>query len=214
MERQRSSRSSGWPIAGVPWFTSWTANLRALSGPGGINDPSPLNPERYSLINLQYLLESFGVTGIAADLITYSAVAIAALALVTFVRGRDPDRGLLILSGVAVLCLLVTYHRYYDAVLLVIPVAWAVSRLRSSPAIAITALVLCANFLLPLQTAFHDIAGRGILPAWLTGSAIWETVVMTQHVWALVLLAVVILFAAARYGESASGRPRFGSATG
>ena len=33
--------------AGVPWASSWFSNVAAMSGPGGINDSSPLNPERY-----------------------------------------------------------------------------------------------------------------------------------------------------------------------
>lgn len=184
--------------AGVPWLSSWLANLAALSGPGGINDPSPLNVERFSLINLQVLL--FDVVGRddLVNLLTFALVGAAGLGLVWLVRGRT-ERDLLAVSVVAVLALLVAYHRYYDAVLLAFPIAWAVaalgSRLRRE---AIAVLVLSADFLLPFQTALHDLEQGGRLPTWLTGGPLWDTVLLAQHVWALVLLTVVLLVAAAR----------------
>jgi hypothetical protein len=189
--------------AGVPWYRSWMDNLALLSAPGGINDPGPLNDDRYSLVNLQYLLQSVGIRGLAADVITLGAVAIAALALVTLVRGRELDGELLVLSGVAVLTLLVTYHRYYDAVLLALPIAWGIVILRTRPVAGIVVLVLSANFLFPFQTALHDLQQRGVLPAWLTTNPLWDTVLMTQHVWALVLLVAALLWVA--WDES---RPR------
>ena len=59
-------------------------------------------------------------------------------------------------------------------------------------------LVLCADFLLPLQTALHDLQQKGIVPAWLADSGLWQTVLIAQHAWALVLLALVLLWAAVR----------------
>ena len=114
-------------LAGVPWIDSWLANLTSLSGPGGVNDPGELNPERYSLINLQYPLQSLGFSTDAANLITFTLVGAAALAMLSVIRGRDPAQELLALSTVAVLGLLVAYHRYYDAVILVLPIAWSFS---------------------------------------------------------------------------------------
>jgi hypothetical protein len=189
-------------LAGVPWLASWTANLAALSGPGGINDPSPLNPERYSLINLQYLLGTFGIMGIAADLITYALVGAAALALVLLVRDQDRHRELLILSGVAVLGLLVTYHRYYDAVLLVLPIAWGIWAWRVDRVVSVVVLLLCADFLFPFQTALHEVQQRLAIPDALVSSPIWGSVLMTQHVWALLFLAGALLWAASRQSRA------------
>ena len=59
-------------------------------------------------------------------------------------------------------------------------------------------LVLSADFMLPFQTALHDMQQSQLLPAWLTDGPIWETVLITQHVWALILMTLVLLFAAAR----------------
>ena len=183
--------------AEVPWASSWLANLADLSGPGGINDPSELNPERYSLINLQVLLFNFLPLGDWVNVLTFALVAAAAFVLVWLNRGHDHE-DLLALSVVAVLTLLVTYHRYYDAVLLALPIAWGLSTLPSAgKRLAVIALALCADFILPAQTALHDLQQRQILPPWVTDNELWRSVVLVQHVWALVLLVLVLLWAAA-----------------
>ena len=183
-------------MSGVAWLPAWMDNLGLLSAPGGLNDAGPLNEDRYSLVNLQYLLGSVGLGGLAADAITLVAVGVAALAIVMLVGRRELDRDLLVLSGVAVLTLLVTYHRYYDAVLLVLPIAWGIVMLRRRPLAGIAVLVLCADFLFPFQTALHDVQQRNVLPGWMSANTIWDTILITQHVWALVLLVVVILWVA------------------
>jgi hypothetical protein len=193
----------GWmQSADVPWASSWLRNLAALSGPGGINDPSLLNPERYSLINLQVLLVTLAPGG-WVDGITWLLVGGSGVALAWLTRGRR-DQELLAVSGVAVLGLLVAYHRYYDAVVLVFPIAWAIAELggpRHRHGIAV--LLLSANFILPFQTAFHDLQQTGRLPDWM-GSGFFDLVLSTQHVWALVLITVVLLLAAARAQAEAS----------
>ena len=175
-------------MSGVAWLPAWMDNLGLLSAPGGLNDAGPLNEDRYSLVNLQYLLGSVGLSGLAADAITLVAVGVVALAIVMLVGRRELDRDLLVLSGVAVLTLLVTYHRYYDAVLLVLPIAWGIVMLRRRPVAGIAVLVLCADFFFPFQTALHDVQQRNVLPGWMSANAIWDTMLITQHVWALVLL--------------------------
>lgn len=184
-------------VAGVPWQASWLSNVTVLSGPGGINDPSTLNPERYSLINLQALLSSIAPGARWVEIASVALVGVAAITFVWVVRRRQ-DRELLALSFVAVAGLLVTYHRYYDAVLLAFPIAWGIGAVAgSSRREGVVVLLLCADFVLPFQTAFHDLQLDGRVPGWFTASPIWDTVVMTQHVWALVLMAITLLVASA-----------------
>lgn len=184
--------------AGVPWLSSWLANLAFLSGPGGINDPGPLNEDRYSLVNLQYPLHTL-LPAAAVDLVSYLAVGLAAGVLVWLHRDREARFDLLALSTVAVLALLVTYHRYYDAVVLAFPIAWAVANVRAPrrPQ-AILVLVLAADFILPAQTALHDVQVRGLVPDWLTTSPVWDGVLLAQHSWVLVAMALTLLWAAWR----------------
>jgi hypothetical protein len=186
-------------LAQVGWLQSWISNLRVLSGPGGLNDPSQLNPERYSLISLEYPLHSWFNDPAVVTVISILVVGAGAAILAWIVRGPQGRAELLTFGTVGVIGLLATYHRYYDAVLLALPIAWAMSvlgtvRWRGGAVV----LVLCADFLVPAQTALHDLQDRGLVPAGLTETWIWQTVIMAQHAWALLLLAGVLLVAAAR----------------
>ena len=201
--------SVGWmEVAGRPWYSSWISNLATLSGPGGINDPGQLNPDRYSLVNLQYLLDSWSRAGPWPDALAFVAVALAGGALLWLVRGRRPRNELLALAAVAVLGLLVTYHRYYDAVLLALPIAWAIAAIGTRRwGEGVAAIIVCADFMFPIQTALHQWQQDGLVPAWLTGSSLWDRVLLTQQVWALVLLVVVLLSAAWRERDQAMIAP-------
>ena len=191
-------------VTGSPWYQSWIANLAMLSGPGGMNDPGQLNADRYSLVNLQYLLDSLSPGGPWADALAFFTVGSALGILLWLVRGRHPRNELLALATVAVLGLLVTYHRYYDAVLLALPVAWAISAIGTrSWGEGIAAVVLCADFMFPIQTALHQWQQDGLVPAWLTGSPLWDRILLTQQVWALILLTLVLLSAAWRERDQA-----------
>lgn len=182
-------------MAGVPWLASWSANLALLSGPGGINDPGPLNEDRYSLVNLQYPLHTL-LPPWAGDQVTYLVIGWAIALMVWLHSDREPRFDLLAMSTVAVLALLVTYHRYYDAVVLAFPIAWAIANIRAPRrAEAIVVLVLAADFVLPAQTALHDLQVRGLVPDWLVANPVWDALLLAQHTWALVLMALALLWA-------------------
>jgi len=184
-------------IAGIPWLETWTSNLAWLTGPEGNGDPGPGNPERFSLINLAYPLRTL-LSEQQASVAVMALVGLAAAATVWLTRDRRPGSELLALSLVSVLALLVTYHRYYDAAVLAIPVAWGFSRLQSPQRLyGLALLIVCSVFLLPSsQVAANEVSAS--LPGWLTGSWFWHGVVLAHQVWAMVLMAVVLLLAAAR----------------
>jgi hypothetical protein len=189
---------AGLVISDVPWLDAWTHNLGSLSGPGGINDPGPLNPDGYTLINLQHLLATAAGTGSLTEPLTYGLVASAALALIYLTRGSNRGGELVALATVAVLGLLVTYHRYYDAVLLALPIAWGLWALGTVGwRRGALALVLVADFVFPFQSALRTLQQGGSIPEWLTQSPVWGSLIMVQHTWALVLLVGVLLWSAA-----------------
>lgn len=192
-------------LAETSWLSSWLGNLASLSGPGGMNDPSPLNLERYTLINLEYPLSTLMPGGVAATLVTYALVGAAGLVLIWIDRDREQRQELLAVATIAVLALLVAYHRYYDAVLLVLPITWGISSLGTARWIqGASVLLLSADFLIPTQTALHALQQGGTLPAGLTDVWWWETVVLAQHAWALALMVPILLYAAVRDRESGS----------
>jgi hypothetical protein len=181
-------------LAAVPGLTSWSATLADSFAPGGANSLT-LDSSRASLVNLQNpLTVIFGDQG-RANVATFIVVVVAALVTLVVVR-VDSRPGLLLgMSLVACLTLLFTYHRYYDAVLLALPVAWGTWATWSGRrGVAITILLLCSLFLLPLQTAAFQIGER--LPAWLTGNLLWQAGVMAAHAWTLVAIVLALIVGA------------------
>jgi len=88
--------------------------------------------------------------GKAVELARFAAVALTGgcgVALAVLLRGRGQD--FLILAGLVVWGLLATYHRFYDAALLALPVTWAF-READGPhrGWARTVLLLCVPFFL------------------------------------------------------------------
>ena len=194
-------------LAEVPWTETWLSNISYQTRPGGIQDPGPLNVEnRLALVNLQYPLSALISNPTVVQVSTLIAVGVAALTFVWLRRGRDARPDLLAMAVVAVLSLLVAYHRYYDAVLLAVPMAWACSALSGSNwRLGAVVLALCATFLVPLQSLLRPsyLGASDIVPAWLAGSAFWNAVVLAPYSWTLVLMVGLLLMAAAR--ERSSG---------
>jgi hypothetical protein len=190
--------SIAWMTAsGVSWLAGWSANLAHLARPGGLNDPSLLNPDRTSLIDLEYLFQTVAPGGQSLGVLALALTGMAAVTLLAWTDDSEPSW--IAISGIAILSLLAVYHRYYDAVLLAIPVAWGLSVFGTAASrIGLAVIVLAADFLLPFQTGLNAIAKSGLLPTWLTSSPLWTPVALSQHVWALVAIACVLLYAAMR----------------
>lgn len=185
-------------VGGIDWLASRQANVQQTMSSGGYNDAISGSPGRYTLINLQYLVHDFTDSRPVANGVTLAVVGALGLLMVVRLRGRDPEHELLAFSTVAVLTLLVTYHRTYDAVLMLIPAAWALRGLGTStaaPGVRIRQAVLacCATFVFPGQVLFQYLGGRGAVPGWVAGSTMWQATVMCQHVWAILICAGLLV---------------------
>jgi hypothetical protein len=197
---------------GVPWWDSWRDNLMAFRS-GGAGDPVVGNPYRHQLVNLQYpltaLLDSKTIGEVAALAI------VAALAMLFFLPPAKRMRQTSLLhslSMVAVLSLMVVYHRFYDAVLLLIPLAWAIdgiARARRS-ALPWCALALLVPFFLNSAVALAWLRSAGHLPAWIVDCWCWEHLLLPHQGWALLALAICLLVA--QRGDGGESRPTRSSA--
>jgi hypothetical protein len=190
-------------VAGVPWFSSMLGNLQLTFTAGGYNDAVRSSAGRYTLINLAYLLHCFSDSRVVVGLVTYGLIGVAGVVMAWRIHGKGRDRELLGLGIVATLGLLVIYHRTYDAVLLVFPLAWAVSVLWRRDAVAADwptrvaawgVLTCCASFMVPGQLLFLQLGERGLIPAWLGSSTIWQATVLCQHVWAILICAGLLVW--------------------
>ena len=189
----------GWlAVNDVDWVASWHDNYHAFMH-GGSGDPGPINPGRHQLLNLHYPLRTFLPAGPAIQVITLSFVgAVGIVGLIPLMKLRGRSAELLGLGLFGVLSLLAVYQRYYGAVLLIFPLAWAVVELHSGRArtLPVISLALTAVFLAPTATVLKIAADKGYVPAAVADSQWWQGLVMPHQVYALAAMAVVLVAAA------------------
>jgi len=105
------------------------------------------------------------------------------------VNGQPP----LALSALAVISLLPVYHRFYDASLLVFPLAWSVTELSGKVrSLGNISFCLILPFLVPGGTLLEQVQLRGYVSAAVRGSSWWNAMIMPHQVWLLVTLSIVL----------------------
>jgi hypothetical protein len=168
-------------IAWMWWHRiSWIAPLRAniaAEFSAAIDPAGPLSPQ---MIDLRPLLVSLtatpnpGAVGVVLTLIA---------AWVVYRRQRNIHDELLLLSAAAVLTLLIGYHRFYDAALLSLPLAWAIRgpwQDDSTPWPAIGVLLCAAVFFVPGAVLLDRVSQ--------SHAFIWDAIVLRHQTWALVAM--------------------------
>jgi hypothetical protein len=187
------------------WRASWVRNVREFAA-GGDGRPTADNPIRHHLVNLHYPLHELTDH---RPLVTWAVFGIvgALCAVYAWVDWRARRVGreevgseeLVSLSMVAVATLLVVYHRFYDATVLVLPLAMAVGTMAAGVGRSRwVPLVLMAPFFVNSAVALAEVVKRGVIPAGLTRTGFWDVVVMPHQVWALLALGLWLLARRAR----------------
>ncbi len=108
--------------SGTPWLENYLYDNRILFAQGSLGDYTEGNPIRFGLVNLQVAAYTMLHHRAAANL-TALAVATAAGLVWLFLVWRKQSHDLLDLSTLALISLLPVYHRFYDAALLIFPLA-------------------------------------------------------------------------------------------
>lgn len=160
------------------WISDWSANMATISGPNGLNNPGPGSVTGNTaavVIDLQAFVAAFRNDPRFYNLVSYAVCGVMLLIwVVTTLRSHfSPERALFALAAIVPLTMLVTYHRPYDAKLLMLAVPacaiiWAegasirwVALLVTTAGIAMTGEVPLA-ILVILTTNLH-IGSTGIL---------------------------------------------------
>ena len=186
-------------FSGVHYATSYRAAVVAIMSRGAINDFTAANPMHYQLLNLQ--MPMFSVTGSvpSAQVIAWASAAVLfAVWLRYSVRVRWD--GLLPLSALSVIALLPVYHRFVDAVFLVLPLCWAFSASANScKRLRRWVGLLAGIFIVPGPALLTVIADHNLLAAGLTHLWVWNAVLLAHQAWALFGLAVVLIGAQATF---------------
>lgn len=214
--------------AGVPWVGSLGDNVSAFTTGRGDGNPLPENPRRYQMIDLRPIMHNLTPNRTLALLGTIGFVGVIGLvALAPWLRRQEDERELIAISLGCALSLLIVYHRFYDASVLLLPLGWAVWALCTSEGArfgwtrwAVLAGIL--PFFVPGSAALFRMTERGSIPAWATSLPGWDTFVMHHQTWAIVWLCGALILALWRcpprerpalawLGRVSGERPREGS---
>jgi Glycosyltransferase family 87 len=178
--------------AGVPWLSSYIASTHRIFAPGSLADFTRADSVRFNMLNGQVLFYPFVHNAQSANLLAWLSFFLLAACWVRLACHSGVS-DILKISAVSILTLIPIYHRFYDAVLLMWPIAWSVflARIRSLRA---ATLIMIAPFLVPgaVLLAIHTQAGR-IRPS-IASEWWWNTLVLSHEAWAVVLLGVILLY--------------------
>jgi hypothetical protein len=187
---------------GVPWIASYNSLVQHMFAPGAINDFTSANPVWFQMVNLQGpLYEILWNSHAAKTLSLFAGITLLLVWTVLKLASEEPAM-LLEISALAVLSLLAVYHRFYDAGLLILPVAWVLSPRNRAPAWMVSlVIVLTTPFLIPGAVVLSQVSSRlsGRLEA--VHSRWWSALVIAHEVWTLLLLSILLLYAMRRQGR-------------
>ena len=187
------------------WWSSFLGNSRGMFASGAIDDYSTANPLHFQLVNLQAalfpLLQNRSRTQIAVWLVSIILFGLWIRAL-----RRDREVGLLDLAILASVTLLPLYHRFTDAGLLLVPVAWALSALKGEMRhFAAGCLLMASPFLIPGATMLHEFSGRSEVLRNLSRTRLWNLFILPHEAWLILFISVLLLTARYRSRSQAGG---------
>lgn len=187
----------GWLSLVAPhWISEMKSNLAQIAGPGGLNSPSPhslTGNTAAMVINLQAILSIFRddphfYTPLAVSICGFLLVVWAFLALK---RKSEIDVNWIALSCAAALTMLLTYHRPYDAKVLLVAIPacatlWNKGRVLGWIAFATTTLGILMTSDIPLAISIEIARSLHITTEGLGGKIL--TVLFTRPASVVLLL--------------------------
>lgn len=179
----------GWLVVNdIAWLESWRSTTRSILVPGSHHDPA--GPWSAQLVELRPLITA--LTGIqSSGMIGFAIAAILGVAVFAVGRALSAEHDLLLLSAVAVLMLFATYHRFYDAAVVSLPLAWAAATFGRQPRLrrqAIGVAACCAVFFAPGAWMLQRLVNDGSVSAATAQSFLWNAILLRHQNWALVAL--------------------------
>ncbi|MCC7205016.1 MAG: DUF2029 domain-containing protein [Phycisphaeraceae bacterium] len=192
----------------VPWLADLTRNL-ADNAVGGSGDPTPVNPLRYQLLNLQWPLHEFiSSRRLVSGLVFGFAIAVTLAAALAARRRPDASSSLLLLATLASLSILVVYRRMYDAVMLLPALAAILDGWRRWPRwTACLAALAISAFFTPGSVMWLILADGANLSSSIVDSWWWRGVVLPSQVWLTLLLTLLLLSRLCRPSDAISAQP-------
>ena len=182
----------------TPWLENYLYDGRVLLGPGSLGDFTEKDPLRFGLVNFQVAAYTILQNRDYAIVAAFAVAAIAGLIwlFLFFWRASHHD-ALLEMSTLAVLSLIPVYHRFYDAALLIFPLAWSITaltapngRLRTLARAVLAVIILV--FLVPGGTILTQFQQAGHFAA-VQNYWWWKTIILPHESWSILLLGLLLL---------------------
>ena len=172
------------------WLKLEQSNVALSFASGGTSDPSPSGPVAWQMLNGQtiasYVIHNAGL----ANLAVWLFAAGLALAYLWLRRKDRPPSKWRDVSFFAAVTLIVTYHRYYDAQLLLLTIPLLVALWKRNERVTVACLFLCLLLLaFPLQSVFARALGERATKASWT-----QLVLLRQQPLAVLAMALVLAF--------------------
>jgi hypothetical protein len=179
-------------LAGVHWIPSYFENARRIFTIGSVDDFSQADRLRFNMINAQVFFGSLFENASAAALLSQFLGVALFTCWVWLCYRRRTRLELLEISAVSILSLTAVYHRFYDAALLIWPLAWSLL-LVGKRSITILTLALIAPFFVPGPILLASLAQSGRIPPAFTNGWWWNAIALPHEAWDLILLACLLL---------------------
>jgi glycosyl transferase family 87 len=185
----------GWvrlTVAGVAWIPSYLENGRKMFAAGSVDDFTRASALRFNMINAQVFFGGFLRSPLTARFLAY-LLGVALLGCwIWLCYRRRTSSSLLDVSAISILSLIAVYHRFYDAALLIFPLAWS-ALVIGKRAKAIVIFVMISPFFVPGPILLAYFAQSGRIPDAITRSWGWNAVILPHEVWDLILMAILLL---------------------
>ena len=184
-------------LVGVPWLGSYQESTRKMFSAGSLDDFARNDGIRFNMINAQVLFYSLLKSPPVADRLARLLGASLLGVWVWFLYRQRKTAEILEISAISVLSLISVYHRYYDAALLIWPLAWAILLVKRR-SIQIAILAMTVPFFVPGPALLGDLVVAARIPDAITSSWWWNAILLPHEVWDLILLAILLLYWMAR----------------
>lgn len=196
-------------ISGAGWRSEFLERSKGFGTPGGPNDWSLLNPERYNLLNLQVPIGGFVHNAALVNILSMSLIGVLVLAWFLATK-RTGEPGILQFAAINVLMLLPAYHRTYDAAVLTFVLAWALSSATGSEKSRLLVVGLSLVFIQPIPTTLIVLTSKPWMITAANNSLLLRSFVLPYEVWTLFAMAIVLTFAVLSASNRATGEPEVG----
>jgi hypothetical protein len=193
------------------WWQSEQRNLTVSFEPGGQSDPAPNSRVAWQFLNAQTLSSYFSTDRHIYDAAVWIGAGLLTLAFLVMRRQKNSPAHWRDAAFCSAMTLIPTYHRYYDAQLLVLLLPLGILLWQANRRWVIILMMACLGVLaFPIQSFFAQRLGAAA-----TIPSFKQLLLLRNQPVALIVLAIALAFCCAGVGLGEQGaRPASPAGTG